>query len=122
MRLTREELLRQRQLLEEQLRWIDGKLQNLEQETGERGKLTLRTRQKSAVTPNPTSTPQPKPPAPAPRRIPLFAQEEPAFDLPRPSGGINAMTKLGCFGLALLLALLFLATLFLLPSWIYSNG
>lgn len=109
MSFSREELLRQKALVEEQLRWIDAKLA----ETG----------QAPSSTALPPSAAQPSlqpqevtSPAPAMASTSVSGME---FASNGPSEGITSAQKIGCFILVVLVCAGVLAALFVLPYLLY---
>jgi hypothetical protein len=108
---SREELLRQKALVEEQLTWLNRQLEETEP-APEAQRLPG-----AEVTPPPPAAVTHRPePTRAPPHAPLPATTPP---LDSPAQGLAPSAKWGCIGLALGLAALILFLLFGLPYLIY---
>ncbi len=111
MNLTREELLRQKALVEEQLRWIDAKLA----ESGDDASPEVET----SVTPAPQPVVTPAPAASTPVTPIAAGTSTMDFSSDGPAEGITSEQKVGCFILVVLVCAGILAALFLLPYLLY---
>lgn len=107
MALDRDELIRQKALIEEQLRWVNQKLSELRPTT----KAHAHTKAESAEASSPT--PAMPPPAPGPQ---IDAED---FNTGDPATGVTTLQKLGCVVFAILLVAGALFLMFILPHLIY---
>lgn len=124
MKLTLQELLNQKAMLEKHLAWLNSKIEALKSESAERDDTTgsIDPTLASSQSGNSLATAPPTPElsegtiTESENEVDAIAQHH----VPAPSE-MSSMTKFGCVAVIIGICLLFLFGLFILPNWLYPD-